>query len=284
MSKEYGKIRHPVVWFLGCVVICVSVFILSSPFLLRAIVTRSPRVPATNNAKDIYQGIRDFSERYGCPPDESLHEKLGTQGSSADDLLRQMFASGIVADEPPFFLKSKNADTGESLELGDRNIEGDEALSPGENMWAYAPVDRPLDQVSANRPLLLAMLTEKDGKLKALKEAFGDRSVVLRADGSVIPYRVEPSGDVKDNDGVSLFSSESKGWWIDGKPENHAPDIRLPEVKLQEGVSFWEKDQAHRLLLTCACSVVVTVLLIWGWTRRMREKLVVRGDGERGSA
>jgi len=202
-------------------------------------VRRSRATSATCSLKDIYQGLRDFSQSYGSSVGNDSGRKLDPSfsGSSANDYLRLLFRAGIVSDELPFYTRGVKG-----THKGDQDTSGGNALAPGECSFTVytqtggtiklkdGPVTYgrhhgvPIIDV-ANAPLM-ATPCIKAGTYASSDNlfdyhAFHGRAVILRADGSAVSFGVNEDGTLQ---GVEL-----KGY--DGKSILHHYTAILPEKK-----------------------------------------------------
>jgi len=194
-----------------------SLAAISSPIIIRQI-ARARATTALNNGKDIYMSIREFAFRRGgkCP---------GTAGDerSSNEILRELFAAGSVQDEKPFYVKG----VPNAFE-GDGDISGDEALSMGENIWAYVPGVN-ITNDYANKPLLVALLKyDDDGKVIADASVFGGQLVVVRVDGSAVMVNIDPKTGEGHGDDGNLVFKDGHVYGMDGE-KNIKHKVSMPE-------------------------------------------------------
>jgi len=172
---------------------------ISSPIILRQ-VKRSRATAATNNAKDIYQGLRDFSTSYGASVGSDTGDKVesGWAGTDANDYLTLLFDSGIVQDEKPFYVN-----IGTKYAEGDGDISSGNILEDGANSFAVFVLAGndgvPIIDI-ANAPLMSCPFDTVNGTATTYqsniydKAAFGGKAVVLRADGSAVSFGLKADG------------------------------------------------------------------------------------------
>lgn len=194
-----------------------SLAAISSPIIIRQI-ARSRATTALSNGKDIYVGLRVYAFEHGgkCPG------KSGDERSS-NEILRELFKAGSVQDEKPFYVKG----VPNAFE-GDGDISDDEALSMGENIWAYAPGAN-ITNDYAHRPLLVAPLKyDDDGKVIADASVFGGQLIVVCTDGSAVVVNIDPkTGEARDDDGNLVFK-DGYAYGMDGD-KNIKHKVCMPE-------------------------------------------------------
>jgi len=187
---------------------------ISSPIILRQL-KKARAAQATNNARDIYPALKDYSDN-----GKGLSPSANKADDSANDVLRKLFSDGYIQDESPFYVKGISGSKDP-----DNNTQNDEALSFGENVFAYCP-NTPIIDV-ADRPLLISSLYEDaDGTIKADAKVYEGKAIVLRADGSVVQCDVNEDGEII-YEGKNLLDNKHRVWT---EGEGAPMDIRLPEL------------------------------------------------------
>jgi len=223
---------------------------------------RSPVIRAVNNAKDIYNGLRDFRDSYGSFPSIESAPKVCNDElpplETADQFLRMLFDAGIVMDEMPFYVslpveRSPYRD-------GDGDIsQPDKSLEEGENVFSYSPSTK----FYARRPLMITMLGEANGKVGVV-DCFNRKLVVLRHDGSVDSLVVHHDGKVGD-DPYSLLDARHPDWG------NEPMDIRLPAVTMKPYIATKRLSYGQKRTLRTILYFGGGVLLVW-WIARINRK------------
>jgi len=201
------------------IMIVSSLSAISSPIILRQ-VKRSRVTTAINNMKDIWHGLNDFSDAYGELPSAVTAKKIFMKmaDGSANSYLQQLFMSGIVADEKPFFVKGVPGSTEPDGDIGDGKV-----LEAGENSFAYVKGCGDLKKADANRPILITPLVKEGGVIKADRSAFANKATVLRADGSVIIFDIGLEGEIITPQG-NLLSPKHPIW------KGKGVDIAMPKL------------------------------------------------------
>jgi len=190
---------------------------ISSPIILRQ-QKKGRLTVATNNARDIYFSIKDYAD-----DTDGFSPKAADKKASANDVLRVMFEKGYARDESPFYV------TGfDGFNSPDGDIEGKEALSTGENIFAYC-AGTPIIEW-ADRPLLIAPLYRaEDGTILADATLFDGKAIVLTADGTVKHLDINDLGEIIYLD-ENILDKNHRVWKDgDGKTISHPMDIRLPD-------------------------------------------------------
>jgi len=153
-------------------------------------------IEATANAQIIYTAIEFYSKDHdGAAPDTTTDRK------SANDHLRLLFEEGYCREEYMFYINGV-----EGSDVGDGDVEGDEALSAGENSFGYI-VGRNLSKDDGDTPLLIAPVKMSQGKVVIDLDAFGGSVIVLTTDGSVDTYYADSENLVTEYDETVIFKN-----------------------------------------------------------------------------
>lgn len=151
---------------------------------------------AKTNAQEIYTAIKSYSKDHnGAAPDASSERK------SANDHLRLLFAEGYCREEYMFYVNGI-----EGSYIGDGDVEGDEALSAGENSFGYI-MGRNLSDDDGDTPLLIAPVKISQGKVVIDLDAFGGNVIVLTTDGRVDTYYADTENLVTEYDDTVIFKN-----------------------------------------------------------------------------
>ncbi|RYD44998.1 MAG: hypothetical protein EOP85_09165 [Verrucomicrobiaceae bacterium] len=170
-------------------------------WVTRPVVIRSHRnsehTEALGNARRVGLALFEFEMEYGKFPDETTIEMVERKApagmilgnSSANDLLRQLIASGIASDERMFHAKIPGS------RKPDGRIAGDEALGKGEVGFSYLAGMSTAGNPS--RPVLVTPVIPGTNRFD--RDVFDGGAVMLKIDNSAISIRIEKSGHfVKD--------------------------------------------------------------------------------------
>lgn len=187
---------------------------ISSPIIIRQI-ARSRGTQAINNGKDIYIGLREYAfENGGKIPNAG-------EGKSANEHFRILFDKNKMYDESPFYIQGVDG----AFEPDELIGEGD-TLDFGENVFGYFPGAN-IIRDSANRPVLIAPFTSKDGKLELDEKAFGNQCVIVTVDGAAYALDIQ-DGKAVDYDGRVMFENGT-GYYYDGD-EKKEVKVTYPEL------------------------------------------------------
>ncbi len=211
------------------IMIIAALAALSAPMLISQR-KQADLVTATNNAKQIGQAMLEFDNQYSSYPDSStaqtVKDATGTSltltGNTANDMFRQLLASGIVTSEDIFYAKisyTKKAD----------NIftTADKALAAGENGFGYMMNgDAAITASNPARPIAVTPLlnASTDGQFDA--SPFNAKAIVLRLDNSAVAYTIRPTDKQAITPGGSktiLQTGEDTVWGTDTNPKLLAP-------------------------------------------------------------
>jgi len=154
----------------------------------------------TNHAQDIYSGLVDFQRAYGGLPNHGTAQKMGSEVSdlvSSNDYFRLLFESGLWEEEKVF---------GYQLNP-DNEIDGTNALLPGENEWAYCDGGDIADRM---RPIMIWPLKSQANRVIADRSHSG-KAVVLFGSGKVEVYEIGLRGEIVTEKG-NLLSSNHPAW------------------------------------------------------------------------
>ncbi len=165
---------------------------------------------AHQNLLALDEALRQFHSDYNGQPSAStgvmIKERTGStwtfRDSTSTDLFRQLFATGILKSEVPFYAKtpwSKKPDNRFSRE--------ELALSAGECAISYIP-DSSFGH-NWGAPILLVPL--EPGKLTFDPEVFNGVAVVRFSDGTQGELPIDPSGRAILN-GMDLFDPRQPFW------------------------------------------------------------------------
>lgn len=189
------------------------------------------RLVATNNAKQLFLALSEFSEDYGSLPDRETaaevrnrtNTKLDLDGDSSNDYFRQLIATGILKSEEPCY-----ALTAGSKRKPDNLLDGSDALKPGEVGFSYLlngtaamPTDHPT-RIIAVTPVADARKGVFD------PNPMGDKAIALTCDGGVHQLDIQP-GTLKLHlaKGKTLLDSGAGTCW--GTAVH--PVIKAPKTK-----------------------------------------------------
>ena len=174
---------------------------------------------AVNNARQVKLALDAFAaDHNGLYPNEKLHEKYGTSGSSSNALLRQLFAAEVTESEKIFWVVDSSV-------AGKKPPKGRVPSTPlalGVNHWAYA---HGLSQNSEGSAPVIFDPWET-GTRRFHHKTWDKKAIVAQVDGSVRAMKLRLSDrtvlDSKDQD---LFGASSDVW------QDNPPDIRQPEAR-----------------------------------------------------
>ena len=196
-------------------ILIVIALALLTPCQFKAI-ERAAMAEAISNARQVKLALDAFAMDFdGQFPSESLHQKLGTRGSSSNALFRQLFVAESTEAEVIFWVKNS------SVANEDAPDDQKPILRNGEVHWAYlhglkndGPEEAPII-VDPWKP----QTHHFDPKL------WENKAIVVRVDGSAKPIRLQPSSSLLlDQENKNLLSAESSVW------NDAAPDLRQPEL------------------------------------------------------
>lgn len=180
-------------------------------------IARSRATQAVNNAKDIYVCMRDYAfARGGETPDAG-------ENKSSNEHFRILFETGAIRDEKPFYVKGI-----EWAREGDENIDGEQALAKGENIFGYFPGAN-ITNDSANTPLLIAPLKKVDGIIQLDPKPFGGQAVLLTTDGSVQIFYVNSRGVLIKAYGGDVFFVNGEITYTNYEGKEKTIKVALPE-------------------------------------------------------
>jgi type II secretory pathway pseudopilin PulG len=177
------------------------------------------RTKAIGNLKQINLALIDFDNDYGRFPDASTISSVKSATSTtlslgtttSNDYFRQLIAAGNKA-ESIFWAR-----TATTTRKPDNNITGAHALEKGECSYAYVVGLSAIDEPAA--PIAMAPMIPSTSSFDP--KPYGDRAVILRVDGSVMPEIINPSGEVIII-GKNLFDPSQPYW-------KTKPDLKWPE-------------------------------------------------------
>jgi hypothetical protein len=192
---------------------------LTAPIVIRQR-KKADQTEAISNARSFGFALFEFKTEYGNYPDDTTaaavadaSETPKISGNSANDRFRQLIRSGIIQSEILFYVHAPG------VHKPDGQIDGDNALEPGECGFAYVGNLLTTDEVA--RPLALAPMIP--GTRRFDYNPFDGKAVILWTDGSVKSMPIErKTGEVM-FEGRNLLDPSHPVWG--GKP----PVIALPE-------------------------------------------------------
>ena len=192
--QHHRRRGFTLVELLVVITIIVALAGLTAPQLAKFLKYRD-RMVATNNAKQLFFGLSEFSEQYGSLPDretateviERTNTTLKLDGDSSNDYFRQLIAAGIFKSEDPCY-----ALTAGSKRKPDNILDGSDALKPGEVGFSYL-----LNGTSAmptDNPTRIIAVTPVADARKGLFDPgpLGDKAIVLTCDGGVHQFDIQP--------------------------------------------------------------------------------------------
>jgi len=200
--------------FLICIV-SIVILILGYVIFNTLFIRSTPRTPLTNTtnaSRDVYHVLADYADKNNgnTPGADSADD-------SANDILRKLITKKYFEDESIFYVEGYKRTV-----MPDGNISNDQAIAPGENIFAYCLNTQIIDL--AKRPLLISSLYQDvNGTLKADRKVLKGYAVVLHAHGLVSQYNITEAGEII-MDGQNLLDKNHPVW--EGAPM----DIRLPEL------------------------------------------------------
>lgn len=176
------------------------------------------RTYALSNLKQLNLSLIDFENDYGRFPDDSTissvkastHTTIPLGTTTSNDYFRQLIAIG---NKEGFFW----AKTTTTPCKPDDNITGTHALDKGECSYAYVAGLSTTDDPGT--PIALAPMIS--GTWKFDSKPYENYAVRLRVDGSAMPARLDPHGEVIVL-GKNLFDSSLPFW-------KTKPDLKWPE-------------------------------------------------------
>ena len=143
--------------------------------------------------------------------------QLDTPPNYSNDVLRLLFKSGHVRDEKNFaFLNSIVA-----TQQPDERTQGNQALGPGENHWAYVVPPKHFNRYQ-NIPVLIEPYRPGETSYRASDYGTGRGVLVLFSDGSIRTIPINSKGEpvIKKQ---NILSSDYYGWRGD------TPTVLQPE-------------------------------------------------------
>ncbi|WP_338288287.1 hypothetical protein [Luteolibacter sp. LG18] len=157
-----------------------------------------------SRGRQIWLALEEFKKTYGRYPDASTAAMVKARADSAwelktdtsNDVFRQLIAAGLIDSEWIFQAEGK----GMSKPDGNMSTEA-EALKRGECGFAY--VDGASFDGNEKRPLAVAPLIP--GTHRFDPTVWDGKAVVVRADGSVVLYRLGADGGCIAPGGRDLF-------------------------------------------------------------------------------
>jgi hypothetical protein len=203
----------------GLSIAVLAILILLAPLWLRT-KRYSPQTEATHNIRQIHLALLDFDADYGRFPDATTitkvqsetHTTLALGTSTSTDYLRQLIAAGTAKNETIFWAKTP------ATPRKPNNTLGADALKKGECSFAYvAGLSASSDSAT---PILMTPMIP--GTFQFDPKPFGNKTVVLRIDGSARPEVIDKHGNVMIN-GMNLFDPRQPYW------HGKAPDLKWPE-------------------------------------------------------
>jgi len=206
--------------WVGGISVVFALLVASAPLWLRAR-TKGPQTEATSNIKQVHLALLDFAADYGRFPDASTiadvqsntHTTLALGTSTSNDFFRQLIAADIAKDERIFWAKTPATPRPPNCILGA------DALKKGECSFAYVAGL----SASSNSATPIVMTPMIPGTDQFDTEAFGDKAIVLRIDGSAKPETIRTDNHKVAVPGGTLFDSSLPLW------HGKTPDIKWPE-------------------------------------------------------
>lgn len=201
----------------------ISVLFVCGIPLLRGIqrqYTAAVRTQALSNLRHIGMVLYEFDLKYGRFPDAITAAKVKadtgtplTLGSATSNQLFRQFLAFGDNNERAYHAKIHGSRKPDNLFRDDAH-----ALAPGECGYAYiAGFDS-----SCDPDTILVVCPLIPGTTLFDPKPFGGKAVILRADNSVTPMNIEPSGQVL-RGGKDIFDPSQPMW------KGKAPDIKWQE-------------------------------------------------------
>ena len=178
------------------------------------------RTKALGNLMGIGPALHEFDAEYGRFPDTTTAARVKADtktpltlgAATSNQLFRQLIAYGLK-NERIFHAKTAGSKVPDNLFHDDAH-----ALAPGECGYAYiAGFDSSCDPGT-----ILVVCPLIPGTTLFDPKPFGGKAVILRADNSVTPMEIDPSGRVMQG-GKDIFDSSRPMW------KGKAPDIKWQE-------------------------------------------------------
>lgn len=210
-------------WVVGVVsIIIIALAGLTAPVVIRA-TPKSPQTEAVSNARQIGLALFEFENEYGSYPSASTAAavrnatgttlNLGTKTSN--DYFRQLIGGNFTQSEKIFYAAKIPG-----VRKPDDNITGAEALKKGECGFAYFLGAKLTD--NPKRPLAAAPMIPGTDRFDS-KEAYKGKAVVLKADNSVMSYKIDKNGHIQ-IEGKQFMDPTNPIW------NGHPPMIVWPDL------------------------------------------------------
>lgn len=191
---------------------------ISSPIIIRNI-SRSRATTALSNSKDIYTGLQSYANQN----DGNLPAK-NPDFSGSNEYFRTFFENEIFYFEQPFYIKGVDGAV-----QPDENKTGANALSRGENCFAYVPGVN-LSNAHSNTPLLAAPLINVGGTIEVDVDAFGGQLLVLNSDGSAKIFQVDSPHLVIDQETSRVVFKDGKLYGGYSNADNKGFEVVAPDL------------------------------------------------------
>jgi len=189
---------------------------LASPLIIRQI-AQSRAATASENVKGIYSSLKKFSIE-----NEGSISNKNKDFQYSNDYLRELFASATLKDENLFFVSGITG-----AHSPDQNIQGNNALSKGENIFSYVIGTEINDPTPT--PLLVAPLIRNGNTIEIDTTAFGGKVVILYTDGSARTYDCFSYDYLENPTTKNPIFSENKMWSTNKDGELVGYEIATPD-------------------------------------------------------
>jgi len=182
---------------------------------------RSDQTEAVSNARQIGMALFEFQQEYGSLPDggtiAKVRQKTGVDlkpdPKFSNCFFRQLFASGIANGEMMFYAHCVGARRPDNL------LAGTGALEKTECGFTYF-----LGAITTSNPLRPLVVTPMiPGTDRFDPNPFGGKAVMLRADNTVMSYKIDKHGHVLIDD-RNLMDPHHPIW------DGQAPVIAWPDL------------------------------------------------------
>lgn len=223
MHKQPQRRGFTLVELLVVIVIIATLVALAGPKIM-AMAKKGDQVTAMNNGRNMMLAMKDFANDYDTFPDKDTAKEvtarsgspLNLNGDTANDYFRQLIAAKVIKSEDPFFAK-----TAQSKKKPDNNMEGGDALKPGEVGFGYIMNGTTaIGDDDPNRIIAVTPLLNNSAKGEFDASQFDNKAVFVYCDGSVKLQSIREDNKkvVISGNKTLLDSGEKTVWGTEIKP------------------------------------------------------------------
>jgi hypothetical protein len=206
--------------WVGGISMAFMALVVFAPLLFRS-KKNATRTEALNNIRQVHLALFDFEADYGRFPDATTiaavqsktHTSLALGTTTSNDYFRQLIAAGSAKSERIFWAKTATAPRRPN------DILGVDTLKKGECSFAYVAGLSSSGDVYAP----IAMTPMIPGTYCFDPDAFGDKAIILRIDGSARSEVIRTDTREIAVPGGTLFDLRQPYW------HGKKPDLKWPE-------------------------------------------------------